>query len=75
MAALDNVRLEAYQVQEMVSERDVKRWVKEAFWGWFDANQEDEIYTLKVWIIKKTFRLKDLQFVFERFFGPRIVAA
>lgn len=72
MAALDGIRLEAHEVQNMVSERDVKNWLRQAFWSWFDANQNDEVYTLKVWVIKKTFYLRDLQYVFERFFGPRV---
>lgn len=49
-----------------------KEALKFAFWSWFEANQEDEIYILKAWIFKKTFHLRDLQFVFERFFGPRV---
>lgn len=69
MAALDNIQLDVSEVQEMVTSRDVKSWVKVAFWAWFDANENDEVLVVKVWVIRKTIRLKDLQFVFEKFFG------
>lgn len=69
MAAIDDARLEAYEVQEMVSARDVKTWAKIAFWSWFLQNRDDVVFSIGIWKLKKNIRIGDLQPVFERFFG------
>lgn len=69
MAALDQIRSNRADFPEAAA----KAWIRSAFWAWFDANENDEVAKVGVWKLHKTIHLRDLQHVFERFFGPRQV--
>ncbi len=47
----------------------VKQAIASQFWDWFDNHQNDVIYTVKVWIINRAIRVRDVRVIFERLFG------
>ena len=49
--------------------------LKAALWAWTDEHAEDRVFTVKIWIISKTFRVKDLDPVFELILGPKPATA
>lgn len=52
----------------------IKTVVTDLLWAWIDAHQ-DMPFTLKVWFFRKTFKIGDLDPVFEILLGPRPMAA
>jgi hypothetical protein len=44
--------------------------VSTALWGWIDNNLDKDVFTLRVWIIRKTFKVSDLLPFAELLLGP-----
>lgn len=68
MAAIDDVASQSPAVDAL------KSIVTNLLWEWIDAHQ-DLPFTLHVWFFRKTFRIGDLDSVFEILLGPRPVSA
>lgn len=67
MTGLDQVKMDFGK--HGVNEIQIKNWFREAFWNWYEANKHEAVFTIKVWILKRTITIEDCKPVFERFFG------
>ena len=44
--------------------------VSTALWAWIDNNLDRDVFTLRIWIIRKTFKVSDLLPFAELLLGP-----
>lgn len=45
--------------------------IKKDMWKWWEDHREDEVVTFGFLFIRKTFRVKDLKFLFVLLFGDK----
>ena len=68
MAALDE--LDVSDLEPQSNEAFIKEAISKLFWVWYYSNLDRKITTIRVWFIRKTVMVRDLQAVFELLFGP-----
>jgi hypothetical protein len=68
MAALQEVNAKA-STGNYISPSE-KAALAAALWGWIEQHKNDRVWTVKFWIISKTFTIGDLYPVFELVLGP-----
>lgn len=44
--------------------------VAEGLWAWIKAHPDDKVFTVRIWIISKTFYVRDLEAFAEMLLGP-----
>lgn len=45
--------------------------LRDALWTWIMAHQDDDVFTAKIWVFRKTFKVRDLDAAFELLLGPK----
>ena len=70
MAAIDEINLGGLDAQGEWISASVRQAFAAQLWGWIHANADREVYTLRLWVITKTLRVRDLHPVFTLLFGP-----
>jgi hypothetical protein len=65
---LDEISLENAPVHAS-AEDAIKAVLRDEIWKWLDAHANDEIWTANILFVHKTFRVRDLETVFEALFG------
>lgn len=68
MAALDEMAVGRLSTE--TSPDTIKRIINEMFWNWYILHQNNKVTTVKVWFIKKTVYVRDLESVFVLLVGP-----
>jgi hypothetical protein len=68
MAIVHEVNLSL--VAKETNERIVRELLGAIFWSWFWANRDRKLTTVKWWVLRKTFTVRDLEHVFVLLFGP-----
>lgn len=73
MAALNDIKLptlaEPVARAMGTNEAAIKDYMAAQLWKWIHANAERDVWRVKVWVVSKTFRVKDLHPVFEVLLG------
>lgn len=46
-------------------------FIKRELWVWIEANQDLDVFTVRIWVVRKTFKVRDLDPVFELLLGAR----
>lgn len=57
-------------VAATTDERKIKELLNEIFWNWFETAKNRKVTTIKIWFLKKTLYIRDLEGVFALIFGP-----
>ena len=70
---LDELELDALQPES--TQDHIKKTIALLFWSWYALNQERRVTTIRVWFIKRTIYVRDLEGVFELLFGSRYALA
>jgi hypothetical protein len=58
------------EAEAVATESIIREIISKAFWAWYFLNSDRHLTTLRWWIFRKTFIVRDLQPVFELLFGP-----
>lgn len=57
-------------IDDVVSDNISREEVVHQLWLWINTHGDDQVFTVKVWVVRKTFYVRDLHVVFERLLGP-----
>ncbi len=44
--------------------------VSTALWSWIDSNMDTDVFTVRIWVVRKTFKVRDLLPFAELLLGP-----
>lgn len=67
MAIVHELNLNA--VAHATDQRIIRELLGSIFWSWFFVNEDRVLTTIRWWVIRKTFRVRDLRDVFVLLFG------
>lgn len=63
---------------QTLDQQDIPSSIKDVIntiaWKLLDAASNEEVYTFKKWFFSFTLRVKDLESLFTRLFGPRPIS-
>lgn len=62
--------LDLKEAEQESLESVIREIISKSFWVWYFMNTERRLTTLRWWIFRKTFVVRDLYPVFELLFGP-----
>lgn len=60
-------------INEVALDGALRDWLVAILWQWILQNGDKKV-TLRIWIIRKTYRIADLHAVFELLLGPQPVS-
>lgn len=67
MKAVDTLSVSNLAIDKSV----LDRLFNEAAWKWYEANKEMELFSIKVWFLSKTIRVKDVRPLLVKMFGEQ----